>query len=53
MLSTTALFHAHRRIFKAKASDQQIIPLKMDAFRFTNTGDPRPNASGRAGYMEY
>ena len=36
-LATTALFDARRRRFKAKASTQQTIPLKMDNLRFTNT----------------
>ena len=29
----------------------KIIPLKMDAFWFTNTGEPRLNASDRVGDM--
>ena len=51
-LATTALLHARHGIFKSKASTQQTIPLKMDAFRSTNTREPQPNASDRAGEME-
>ena len=41
-----------QHIFKKKASTQQSIPLKMNAFHFNKNGKPRPNESGRAGDME-
>ena len=47
-LATTDLFDARHHIFKVKASTQLAIPLKTDAFWFTNTGDPQLNVSGRA-----
>ena len=48
-LDMTALFDAFFSTFKGKSSTQKTIPLKMDAFWFTNTGDTQPNANGRAG----
>ena len=40
LLATEDLLDVRLHIFKAKASNQQKIPLKMDAFRFKNTGEP-------------
>ena len=50
--TTTALYDTGQHIYKAKASTQQPIPLKINAFCFTKNGEPRPNESGRVGYME-
>ena len=39
------------RRFKAKSSTQQMTPLKMDVFFFTNTVEIRPDASSMVGDM--
>ena len=52
-VDTKALFDFRFHRFKSKTSTQQTIPLKIYKFRFINTGEPQPNASGMSGYMEY
>ena len=50
--TTTSVSDTCQHIFKSKASTQQPIPLKMNAFNLTKNGEPWPNESGGAGDME-
>ena len=39
----TAISNTFQNIFKEKASTQQSIPLKMNAFHFNKNGETLPN----------